>query len=337
MSDSSALALKSHHLPYWFGLAAGLLGLSLLWTGLFWSQLGHPLPETGWMAEVYAVKRAHAKALPSPKVLVLAGSNALFSLDSGLLEADWGRPVVNLGVNAALGLDYLLRTAEPLLQPGDLVVMPLEYPLYQGDRFLNAQLIDYVIGQDPGYWRSLPFFERLSFIAQVPAARLIAGLRPPVESPPTPSGLYRAQYLDARGDYTHNDWSQLTAAERVIAEQAHAQARLKRHTYGRDDRADAPGWQRLRAFHQQLQRRGIGLWMVPPALMDQPSYHTDSVERHYYETLPERVRALGIPFFWDPYACMYPPEDFFDTPYHLTAAARTRHTRSLIAQLPSPP
>ncbi len=322
---------------YWLGLAIALVGLSMLWLVLFAAQLGQPVPETRWMAEAYAIKRARAQSLPSPKVVVLAGSSALFSIDSGLLEKTWGRPVVNLGVNAALGLDYLLRTAEPYLKPQDLVLMPLEYPLYQADRRLNAQLIDHVIGQDPDYWRSLGWGERLRFITQLPAARLLAGLGRQEDPRPPGAGLYGGNALDERGDHRRNDWALLDPAERAAVASAHAEARAKCHTYGRQDRPNAPGWRRLRDFHRRLQARGITLWLVPPALMDQPSYHQDPIERRYYQTLPERVRALGIPFFGTPESFRYPPEDFFDTPYHLTAQARTRHTLALLAQLPRPP
>lgn len=322
---------------YWLGVAIAIVGLSVLWLILFAAQLGQPLPEARWMAEAYAIKRARAQSLPSPKIVVLAGSSALFSIDSGLLETAWGRPVVNLGVNAALGLDYLLRTAEPYLKPGDLVLMPLEYPLYQGDGKLNAQLIDHVIGQDLRYWHSLAWSERLRFIVQSSPARLLAGLRRPTDPRPPGTGLYGGNALDERGDHRRNDWALLDPAERAAVAAAHAAARAKRHTYGHQDRPDAPGWRRLQAFHQRLRAQNITLWLVPPALMDQPSYHQDPIERRYYQTLPERVRALGIPFFGAPESFMYPPEDFFDTPYHLTAAARTRHTQALIAQLPAPP
>ncbi|MGQ9830944.1 MAG: hypothetical protein ACUVQI_04900 [Thermochromatium sp.] len=322
--------------PYWISLIVTLLLLSALWGLLFWFQLGHPVPSTRWMAEAYALKQTRAAALPSPKVVILAGSNALFSLDSGLLEAAWGWPVVNLGVNAALGLDYILHSAEPYLNPGDLVLMPLEYPLYQGDTTPSAQLLDYVIGQDPDYWRSLPLPKQVAFVARLPAARLIAGLRRQPDPLPPGEGLYGGRHLDARGDYIDNDPERLTPAERAVVAASHAAARAKRHTYGRDDRPNAPGWHQIRAFQRRLQARGITLWLVPPTLMDQTSYHTDPHERRYYETLPERVRALGVSFFGEPQSFMYAPEDFFDTPYHLTAAARVRHTQRLIALLPRP-
>ena len=321
---------------YWISLVVTLLLLSALWSLLFRLQLGQPVPGARWMAEAYALKQARAAALPSPKVVVLAGSNALFSLDSGRLEAAWGRPVVNLGVNAALGLDYILRSAEPYLNPGDLVLMPLEYPLYQGDTTPSAQLLDHVVGQDPDYWRGRPLHERAAFVARLPAARLLAGLRRQPDPLPPGAGLYGGQHLDARGDYTHNDPERLTPEERAAVEAAHAAARAKRHTYGRDDRPNALGWRRLRAFQRRLQARGVTLWLAPPTLMDQPSYHQDPRERRYYETLPERVRALGLSFFGEPRAFMYAPEDFFDTPYHLTAAARARHTQALIERLPKP-
>ena len=323
--------------PYWIALLAALLLLSLAWSLLFRHQLGQPVPGERWMAEAYALKRARAADLSGPKVVLLAGSNVLFGIDSGLLESAWGRPVVNFGVNAALGLDYILRSAEPYLNAGDLVLMPLEYPLYQGDGRPSAQLLDHVVGQDLDYWRRLPLHERAGFIARLSAARLFAGLRRQPDPLAPGAGIYGGNHLDVRGDYTHNDPERLTPEERTAVEAAHAAARVKIHAYGRDDRPNAPGWRRLRAFQRRLQARGVTLWLAPPTLMEQPSYRTDPREHRYYATLAERVRARGLSFFCDPHAFMYPPEDFFDTPYHLTATARTRHTRALTQCLPQPP
>ncbi|MFW6345608.1 MAG: hypothetical protein ACOC0M_04665, partial [Halomonas sp.] len=136
-----------------FGLGVGLAlaGLSLLWALLFLGQLGKPVPRGRWVAEVSAIKEARLAAVASPKVVILAGSNAWFGLDSGLLEAAWGTPVVNHAVNAALGLRYILASAEPELRAGDLVLMPLEYPLYEGESAPNQQLVDHVLAYDPAY------------------------------------------------------------------------------------------------------------------------------------------------------------------------------------------
>jgi hypothetical protein len=148
--------------------------------------LGKPVPRGRWVAEVSAIKAARLTTVASPKVVILAGSNAWFGLDSGLLEAAWGAPVVNHAVNAALGLRYILASAEPELRAGDLVLMPLEYPLYEGEAAPNQQLVDHVLAYDPAYWHALPLGERLRWMAGVSAARLLEGWR--ARADPTPPG-----------------------------------------------------------------------------------------------------------------------------------------------------
>lgn len=322
-----------------FGLGLGLaLAMwSLLWALLFLGQLGKPVPQGRWIAEALAIKQARLAAVASPKVVILAGSNAWFGLDSGLLEEAWGAPTVNLAVNAALGLRYILASAEPDLEPGDLVLMPLEYPLYAGERVPNQQLVDHVLAFDPDYWRGLPLLEQLRWMAGGSAARLVAGWRAQADLTPAGSGRYGGARVDARGDYRDSALAQLPETERAEVHRDWLLARDKQHRYGAEFDASAPGWRWLQAFAARLRARGVCLVAIPPTLMAQPSYREDAQEFAYYSALPQRVRALGIAFVGEPYAFMYPPEAFFDTPYHLHAEARSEHTAAVIALLGADP
>lgn len=86
-----------------------------------------------WIPEVYAIKDRYAQTLDSPKIIVLAGSNALLGLYSPLLAEKTARPVLNLGVHSVLPLPYLRSLLERYARPGDILVLPLEYEYYTRD------------------------------------------------------------------------------------------------------------------------------------------------------------------------------------------------------------
>ena len=75
-------------------------------------------------------KTLYARGLPSPKLVIFAGSNARYSHSCARLSSKLGVPCANLGVAAGMGLDYLLASLDDVLKPGDFVYMPLEYDQY---------------------------------------------------------------------------------------------------------------------------------------------------------------------------------------------------------------
>ena len=86
-------------------LRGALLGLALvggLWLLMLAGQLGSPVPGTHWVEKAYEYKLAQANTIQQPKVLVVAGSAAMFGVDSTAVAEALGRPVVNLGVNAGI-------------------------------------------------------------------------------------------------------------------------------------------------------------------------------------------------------------------------------------------
>lgn len=72
-------------------------------------------------------KQARLHSVSSPKIILVAGSNFLYGIDSQLLEDSLQMPVVNMSLQYFLGSDFLLKQLEEALQPGDIVVMGFEY------------------------------------------------------------------------------------------------------------------------------------------------------------------------------------------------------------------
>lgn len=106
-----------------------LLAALLLHAAAFALVLGRPL-DLGPLRRAFSEKRAAAAAIPSPKLLIFAGSNALFSHSCAVIGPMLGRACVNGGIAVGLGLDYQFALWKPLLHAGDVVYMPLELEQY---------------------------------------------------------------------------------------------------------------------------------------------------------------------------------------------------------------
>jgi hypothetical protein len=109
-----------------FGLLLASVGLYVL---LFALVLDRPL-SLGLLRREIDAKLAYAANLPRPKLVILAGSNAVFSHRCGIIGPMLRLPCVNGGVGVGLGLDYQFARWKPLLHAGDTVYMPLELQQY---------------------------------------------------------------------------------------------------------------------------------------------------------------------------------------------------------------
>lgn len=307
-----------------------LLGLGLMtagWLGALQLQAGRPTASSQWIADAYRLKTAAAAAIPGPRIVIVAGSSALFGLDAGMIEQTYGLPTINFGVNAGLLLPYVLHKSKEILRPGDIVLMPLEYSFYTYDGVPNVQMIDQIWSRDPGFLRQLGLSEQLRMVWLPSASRLVEGLLARGGAPAM-CGPYGFEHLDGRGDQTHT-----SAAEALAwaSDWTNLQKELPRRFGLESDHPEAWAW--LGRYLDWARERGVRVIITPPTMMFAPFYRDDARERAFYQGLGSRVRALGVPFVGDPYAYMYERQWYFNTDYHLNDLGRQRHTRRVIADL----
>jgi hypothetical protein len=117
-----------------------------------------------------------ADEIKSPKVIIIAGSNALFGVNSGIIEAAVGYPVVNLSAHAELSIGFLYEKIKAHMGEGDIVVMPLEGNYYIRNK-LSASFVNNMLawGWDD-YLSRLNMWDLMKFIVSVPKERIYRGL-----------------------------------------------------------------------------------------------------------------------------------------------------------------
>ena len=72
-------------------------------------------------------KHHAAETVDGGRLLIVGGSSAAFGIDSNALASELRRRPINLALHAGLGLDFMLNEARDVMQPGDVVVLSLEY------------------------------------------------------------------------------------------------------------------------------------------------------------------------------------------------------------------
>lgn len=304
------------------GVAAGLGLAVLVWLLLIAGQLGQSTAGNRWISEAYAHKLALAERITEPKLLVVAGSNALFGLDSARLERALGRPVLNLGINAGVQSPFIVAYARRAIRPGDWVLLPLEYPLYHDRQRIGYALLDYWLSHPSLRSVGLLPAELLQLLWQTPLARVWEGYRG-LPAGFAVHGLYGVHNMNAYGDQIDTGRSLQQQWMREMVEQSDV-AR-----YGALATPRHANWRQWRALAEEVKAAGGCAIFIPPVMLERAAYRQGD-EAAYYRDLPEQARAQGLRFLGEPFDFMYPLDHFFDTSFHLTAEARTAHTDRVV-------
>lgn len=86
-------------------------------------------------------KHKISEDIKTPKIIFVGGSNLAFGIDTKVLRENFGRPVVNMGLRAELGVDFMLNETKSIMKKNDIVVLSFEYFLdIDGDYTLKKRV-----------------------------------------------------------------------------------------------------------------------------------------------------------------------------------------------------
>lgn len=278
-----------------------------------------PNPQIFWAGTV--IKHDRLEQAPRPRLVFVGGSNLAFGLDSALIERELAPySPVNMGLDAGLGLDFLLNEVEGALEPGDAVVLSLEYEEFLGLRRGQASSIARVLEQRP---------RSTAFLAPTSVKTLLDhGF-----------GFFHWLFVSAdqelhtreiKGPYGVATFNRYGDAEWHLDREPKTDRLLKAMDLEpfRSGRIDARGRRSLERFHEACRRRGALVFASHPPLPD----HYAGDPR--IEGIEERVyRRLSLPVLDQPEETMLPVALFYDTEYHLVRGGREVRTRRLLAAL----
>jgi hypothetical protein len=263
-------------------------------------------------------KSARLAALPSPKLVILAGSNAPYSHSCAVIGAMLGLPCENAGIAVGIGLDFLIRQYGPSLRAGDIVYMPMEFAQYDNSRIQNDTGPDgaILLRHEPALLLTMPpsrilasafsqsFPDLLESAVEMPMARLIS-----------PAQTLAAEY-DVQGDRVGTT---LATAKPALFGDLSAPPLPYAPGYGAEI---------IASFIRAETARGVivigglptGFSTAPP-----PPAEIAAIRALYL--------ANGGRFAMLPNHSRYPPADFYDSPDHLAQPCQYRHSIAIARRL----
>lgn len=314
-------------------LAVGFLLPTTAYFGLFYLQLGVPTPKWGWLSEIVEMKIKIARAITRPKLLIVAGSSALYGISAEEIERQTGYPTVNFGTNAGLGPAITLHLTRKVCLPGDTVLLAFEYELYLGEDLAHGTadevLMNYILGHDRDYVLSLSLYTQGKLALMTPRDRFWSGLRAvfqkPVQDPIAVAGIRElVSTINSHGDQTH------AVPERRLAQ--NERRRLVSSIPALGFPPSVPGFQPIREFCTWAKGNNVRVLATFPNICHRPEYDLPAAKQ-----MPAQFRAffesIGVPVLGDLSESMLPEEEMFDTYYHPLRSAAIRRTQRLLVHL----
>ena len=296
-------------------LTSKLLGLALaiiLAQGIIFF-----LPSSSYwsaMFDGYLYKTNMLNQIDGPRIIIISGSSGAYGIDSELIEAQTGLPVINMSLNAGLGLRVMLNDVKSKVRAGDLVVLATEYEHFFGTLRDGDHNLLWVIHKQPTKLIELSFPEQYYVLAKYGPSFSQERFKERLSLNRTSYDL--SDFYNRNGDFVrHLDTNALTELQ--------YKNRINRLPF--NDEA-------IRDIHQFTnaveQREGTVIYLFPPMAETQYNYldNQQSVRKAYNELLA----VSGLTVANTPKASVYSDERFFDTVYHLNGDGRRQHSEAVI-------
>lgn len=297
-------------------LGIACIGSTILYLVAFTFLLHKPLT-IGTIVQLAERRTAYVAAHAGPKVIVIAGSNGLYSFRCQTMEPVLGRPCVNLSLGAQAGLDFDLMRVRQIARRDDVVLMPYEFEIYlKPPALIYGGIGDQVIIQhdrallhelSPGRIEKAAFSFDFRFLIEAVIENLFvaAGIH----------GNFTADSFSPQGDYIDNTAANAERFKDIVA--ADDMAMPKPEIL----QAPSAAQDVMRAFFAWSQAHGVVvIGSLPTTFDDHPHLPAlvGRIERFY--------KANGAQFLVLANQHQYPRSCFFDSHYHLAQPCQEEHS-----------
>ena len=264
------------------------------------------------------------QSITTPKLVLVGGSNLAFGVDSAAIVNTLHMPVVNLGVQAGLGIGFITNMAKTSIHPGDIFVLSFEYELYDVDFAPNYALMWIAVENHAHLYKLFlnenPIPVILGYLSY--GAKKILKLDSPDVYIPGEKAteVYSRNVFNLYGDVIYDKPDNIMHFPEL--------AQMPPLDFSAIN-IDPVKIEIINAFISYAEERGARVFISFPSLMDR--YILDiSLAGAFEHSLRETIRAEFISSIQD---YIMPEEYFFNTKYHLNSKGVEVRTERLIDNL----
>jgi hypothetical protein len=289
----------------------------VLYAVLFGLVLDRPLTY-GFLTGMIDARLGRANSIAGPKLVLLAGSNSLYSHRCQTIEPILGMPCVNGGAVVGIGLDYLFQRWDATLHPGDIVYMPMEHAQYTRSRATS------MLGPDAAIlfrhdWPTLAELSPRRWMAALFSFDLRASVMSVIETAISQTTSHDLLATSAGASSAWGD--HIGHTEAFAAEYRSILSSIRTYSVTPAQIAAGDGTGEIARFVARMTARGvIAIGGLPTGFDDLPQ--SDALVAAIAAVYTEH----GGWFLALPNRSRYPRVDFFDSPDHLNETAQQAHS-----------
>ena len=279
-----------------------------------------PTSDVAWVENLYAMKQWRVANMPEegPRIFVVGGSEAHYSVFAEQIERETGIPAVNFGTHAGLGWDGHLMMVEPFLRDGDIVIYSANY--YSVEEEGPSQLHSLFMRRN----KPLSFFNRP--VSEWPEYFGFAVFDQFLRAVPSAFSL-RAANANGVKLNSYGDEAQYNVDKGDLLEPVKGNVQLVPYL------SEAPfGIRKLKAYQNRWEWKGVKLYVYWMAAKDRPEFDTFE-EKRKMRRFGLYAKAYGLPQLNEPYETLLSDEELANGPSHANSIGRERYTSILIERL----
>jgi hypothetical protein len=245
----------------------------------------------------------------SNKIVIIAGSNGGFSINSKMINKAFNLPVVNTCTHAGIGVRMQFETYKDLLKNGDVVIFCPEYDSGKSRLYGGSVLLRIASSHLPDVYKKVSFNQWLYLYKYIAIHYKEASKNSDCKEF---DGPYSAKAINEYGDI---EW-----------EREHKDTIKLYNLYGV---MDSELINYYKYIHNFAKEKGIKLVFLPPTFIE--SSFKKCVRQ--IDSLDNCLKENGIPWQARPSRYSFPDSLYFDTPYHMTPSGACKRTKILIEDL----
>lgn len=240
------------------------------------------------------------------KMVIIAGSNGSFGIDSKMLKDSFQIPVVNTCSHAGIGVKMQFEIYKDLLNPGDIVIFCPEY--YDGKSRLYGEstLLRILSNYFPAMYMKFSFEHWLHSFKYIGIHFSEAYKHRNTQEF---DGVYSIKSVNEFGD--------------IACKRFHTPMRCHYNFVGKIDDETINYYKYIHSFAKENK---IKLIYLPPTL-NIVNYQD---QKKQIDSIAECMSNNGIPYKTKATVFVFPDSLYIDTPYHLTLEGAKLRTRKMI-------
>jgi hypothetical protein len=281
----------------------------------------HEATPSDYMAAIVN-KHKRLKSITGKRIIFAGGSNLALGIDSKKIERELNIPIINLGLHAGLGLNFIVEELKSNIKNEDIVIFSIEYFLEPQGEYGLKKLTASFFPESRSYFDfdliqelSLQFKERkknLKYnIEKIFRKKRNTKKKVIVKK----SSVYSKESFNSYGD---------------VVGHLNNKKSYKLKDGGKLRYRFYEGIEILNNFNQFAQAKNVKVYfMFPNYPKSEYLNNKDAIELHYSDLL----KHLNIPLISRPQDFVFDDSMFFDTIYHLNKEGRRIRTEKIIAIL----